>query len=161
VKQPIDGETCFSFMFGGLPTLTLHFGDSPKGSVVSDIFERDMSASLKTLGLHEQKQFAAELYPVMVKRFSLEFPRSLDAEGLFDFLNENDEAIGYLYETAFCSAETYSHLFKELTEKAQLNQGVNAEIEGNQLFWFPVKAGQCLTVVHFGLVRMPGKRAVA
>lgn len=161
MKQPLDGEACFGLLFKGQPTLTLHFGDAPDSSVASDILKRDMSASLEALEPEQQMQFAAEMYPVMIKRFALKFPRGLDAEGLFDFLAENDEEVGYRYETAFCSAETYSRLFRELAAKARLDQGLSADVDGNQLFWFPVEAGQCLTIIHFSLNRLPGKRAVA
>jgi len=55
----------------------------------------------------------------------------------------------------------YSKFFKELTDRAELRDGLTADIDGDRACWFPVKAGQGLTVIHFSLGRLDGKTAVA
>lgn len=160
-KNRVDGSDCFSYLFHGLPTMTLYFGEPTGVSVASEMLRRDVSADLVGLDLPRQKSLAAGLYPVMVKRFGILFGHDLDAEGLFDFLASQEAEADFTYETAFCSPAMYSRFFKELTERAGLRNGLAADIDGDRACWFPVTAGHGLTVIHFSLGRLDGKTAVA
>jgi len=85
-KNQLDGSACFSYLFHGLPTMSLYFGEPPGTSVASEILRREISTDLVGLDLPRQKSLAAGLYPVMVKKFNILFGYDLDAEGLFDLL---------------------------------------------------------------------------
>lgn len=157
----MDGEDCFAFMFHGLPVLSVFFAELPGQSLVSEIFRRDMQASLRGVDLPQQLSLAKDLYPVMAKKYDLVLDRDLDAQGLGDFLLGHTRELAYTYETAFCSPAMYSRLFRELADRANLRDGLASGDGYNRSMFFPVSSGHQLTLVHFGLGRLTGQTALA
>ncbi|MDF1497189.1 MAG: hypothetical protein P1P90_03955 [Patescibacteria group bacterium] len=154
-------------LFAIPPVRSLYFGDVRESESGEHFFKEAFkdpslpSISVQDESLVTQRTLAAGLYPIMLVRYDITFPKSLTGEECMEILANLDTPVAYEYWIAYTTMDLVKRIVLAQTPTKNNRGGLSRtnKLTRDTDYFFDVEQGETLYEIGFTLNPLPGSVA--